>query len=81
MTKTAIISTFLGAKNDQILGWFGSYTVAMSDQLEDTNPLDELKEKVTEVLEILNRDNLPIIVPEGTEPTGSAADAEEAATS
>jgi len=53
----------------------------MSDQLEDTNPLDEFKEKVTEVLEILNRDNLPIIVPEGTEPTGSAADAEEAATS
>jgi hypothetical protein len=53
----------------------------MSDQLEDPNPLDELKEKVAEVLEILNRDNLPILISEDSESAGTAADAQEAATS
>jgi len=46
----------------------------MSDQLEDTNPLTELQEKVTEVLDILNRSNFPTTVSEGAEPTESAGE-------
>jgi hypothetical protein len=36
----------------------------MSDLVENANPLEEVKEQITEVLELLNQPNLPIIIPE-----------------
>jgi predicted ABC-type ATPase len=39
------------------------YTVAMPEQAEDKNSLDEVKEKIAEVIEILNQPNIPLVIP------------------
>ena len=49
----------------------------MSEPFKDTNPLAEL----SEVLEILNRSNIPIVVPENAESIDPPSDAEDPATS
>jgi hypothetical protein len=38
----------------------------MTDHSEHS-PLEEFKEKVNEVLELLNQSNLPVVVPEGVD--------------